>query len=343
MAQHDRQDSLRETAAIWYERVSREKVAADIRGVCDAWLAESTEHAVAYRAIERTWAQLPSAAHDPEILSLRHEAAPRLTRKTSATLRPLGRAAAAVIMVALGAALWTFAPRAGINLSPLASLGEYFSTGGDILYVTRTGERLTIALDDGSQVTLNTQSELHVAYTKATRSVQLSRGQAIFEVAKSTERPFVVQAQGRRIIAVGTAFDVHIEKEQVKITMLEGTVRAGSIAPGSPIPTTVSAGEQLVARAHAQDQVRRVDSERETSWRRGQLNFDNTPLSEAIDELNRYSSTRIELADPRLADLRLSGTFATGGTSTFVEAITAYFPIQVAHADEREVTLKARD
>jgi len=69
--------------------------------------------------------------------------------------------------------------------------------------------------------------------------------------------------------------------------------------------------------------------------------FDNTPLAEAIDELNRYSATRIELADPKLADLRLSGTFATGETSTFVEAIVAYFPIQIEHTDARTVTLKA--
>jgi transmembrane sensor len=70
--------------------------------------------------------------------------------------------------------------------------------------------------------------------------------------------------------------------------------------------------------------------------------FDNTPLSQAVDELNRYSSTHIGLADPELADLRLSGTFATGGTSAFVEAIAAYFPIQIEHTDSRTVTLKGR-
>jgi transmembrane sensor len=343
MAQNERQDTLRETAAYWYERMSQENVAADIRSACNAWLGESPEHAAAYRAIERTSAQLKNAADDLQILSLRHEAALRLTRKTSAMLRPLGWVTAAVIIVALGAALWTLAPRAGISVSPLAWLKEHFNTRGDSRYVTNTGERLTIALDDGSQVTLNTQSELHVAYTRAIRSVQLSRGQALFEVAKGKARPFVVQAQDRRFIAVGTTFDVRIERELVKITMLEGTVRAESIAPGSPIRTTVGAGEQLVTGMHAEDQVRRVDPERETSWRHGQVNFENTPLGEAIDELNRYSSTHIELADPRLADLRLSGTFATGGTSTFVEAVTAYFPIQIEYADERTVMLKARD
>src|ERR1700722_458946 len=259
MARNERQDSLRETAAYWFEQVSQEGVSADTRGACDAWLGASPEHAAAYEAIERTWAQLESVAHDPQILSLRHEAALRLTRKTSATLRPPGWVAAAAIIVALGAALWTLAPRAGVSFSPFAWFREYSLTSHDSRYVTNTGERLSIALDDGSQVTLNTQSELHVAYTGATRSVQLTRGEALFEVAKGKARPFVVQAQGRRFVAVGTAFDVHIERDQVKVSMLEGTVRAESIAPGSPIRTTVSAGEQLVTGSHAEDQVRRVD------------------------------------------------------------------------------------
>src|ERR1700733_10541021 len=106
MVRDERQDSLREIAAYWYERMSQERASADTRSACDAWLGESPEHAAAYQAIERTWVQLESAAHDPQILSLRHEAALRLTRKSSATLRPLGWVAAAAIIIALGAALW---------------------------------------------------------------------------------------------------------------------------------------------------------------------------------------------------------------------------------------------
>jgi transmembrane sensor len=343
MAHNGRQDSLRETAASWHERVSGENAAADIRNACDAWLGESPDHVAAYRAIERTSARLKSAANDPHIMRLRHEAALRLTRRSSATLRPLRWAAAATIIIALGAALWTMVPPASIGFPTLSWLKEYFNPRGVSRFVTNTGERLTIRLDDGSQVTLNTQTELDVSYTRAARSVRLTRGQALFEVAKDPLRPFVVEAEDRRFIAVGTAFDVHIQRERVKVTMLEGTIRAERIAPGSPIRATVSAGEQLVAGVQAADEVHRIDPERETSWRRGQAIFDDTPLREAIEELNRYSSTHIELADPRLADLRLSGTFTTGRTSAFVEAVTAYFPIQIEHADERTVTLKARD
>lgn len=341
MAQANVKDSVRDIAAAWHERLSRDG-SADIRSAFNAWLAQSPDHAAAYAAIERTWAQLMSASHDSEILSLRHEAALRLTRKTSSALRPLRWFAAAIVIVTLGALLATVIPRAGIDFSPLSWLKGLTRPHGDGRYVTTTGERLTVSPDDGSQITLNTQTELAVAYTKAARFVRLTRGQALFEVAKDKSRPFIVEAQNRRFIAVGTAFDVRIEGEEVKITMLAGTVRAEGPTPNSPLVTTVTAGEQLTVDNHTPDHVRRADPERVTSWRRGQMIFEDTRLGDAIDEVNRYSQTHIELSDRQLAELRLSGAFATGGTSTFVEAITTYFPLEVERSDEYRIVLRAR-
>jgi len=343
MAQIERLNSLRETAALWHERAGQENASAETRNGLQAWLGKSAEHVAAYRSIERSWSQLKNAASAPQIIQLRHESAMRLTRQTAATLRPLRwTLAAALILLSLGAALWILHPN-GFGLSSLAWRKSETQSPIVRTYATKTGDRLTIALEDGSQVTLNTETQLEVAFSKSSRTVRLSRGEALFEVAKDRTRSFVVQTQNRRFVAVGTAFDVHIQTDQVKVTMLEGTVHAESMEPGSLILATVTAGEQLITSSRAQQSVRRVDAERETSWRRGQLIFDNTPLGEAVDELNRYSSTHIVLVDSKLAGLRLSGTFATGGTSTFVEALTAYFPIQIEHADARMVTLKARD
>lgn len=340
MARIDRLNSLRETAALWREQAAQENAPADIRNALKAWLEESPEHFAAYQAISRTWLALISAAQDPAFLELRQQAARRLM-PASASHRPWRWAAAASVVLSLGAALWILAPPVGFDFSPLAWIESESPTPMSRTYATNTGNRLSITLDDGSRVTLNTATLLNVALSKKARTVRLVHGQALFEVAKDKTRPFVVQTQDRRFVAVGTAFDVHIETNQVKLTMLEGTVRAEAVTSGATVRTTVTAGEQLIANAHAEDRIRRIDPERETSWRRGQVIFDNTPLSEAVDELNRYSSTQIELADPILADLRLSGTFATGGTSSFVEAIAAYFPIQIEHPDARTVTLKA--
>ena len=343
MAHIERLNSLREAAALWHERADHEYVSVETLDALDTWLIESPDHAAAFRSIERTWSGLRSAAQDPAILELRQEAARRLTPRPLASHRPSRWAAAALIIVSLGAALWIMVPRTSFELSLRAWLKGQTSSPTIQRYATKTGDRLIITLDDGSQVTLNTATQLDVVFSKKSRTVRLLEGEALFEVTKEASRPFVVQTQDRRFVAVGTAFDVRIQTDQVKVTMLQGTVSAESIDPVSPARTTVTAGEQLIAGAHSIGRVRRVDPERETSWRHGQVIFDDTRLSEAIDELNRYSTARIELDDAKLADLRISGTFDTGRTSAFVEAVTAYFPIRIDHADEHTVTLKARD
>jgi transmembrane sensor len=104
----------------------------------------------------------------------------------------------------------------------------------------------------------------------------------------------------------------------------------------------ITAGQQLVTDASLTDQIRPTDPERSTSWRRGQLIFDNTRLEDAVAEVNRYSEAKIQLADSTLADLRLSGAFATGRPTVFVEAVTSYFPVQVTRADDHAIVLSAK-
>jgi transmembrane sensor len=368
-------EHLRETAAAWHDRVHRDKVPDEARAAFACWLAESPEHRGAYEEIERSWADLKSTAHDPRILALRHEAALRLTRRTSKTSRPRAWATAAIIVIALGASLAGLRMQSMGERSPIAMLVDAFHTYAAGRYATATGERLTVTLEDGSQLTLNTRTDLKVAFTRAERVVRLARGQALFEVAKDARRPFIVEANNRRFVAVGTAFDVRIDGAQIDVTMIEGTVRveratnlkptdnAGSTAMqatrGTPkdsaartdfdtsvspqlLVTTLTAGEQLTVDNESHDHVRSADPERVTSWRHGQIIFDNTRLADAIAELNRYSDIKIELTDPTLADLRLSGGFATGHPNLFIEAITSYFPIQVAKADDHVVMLRAR-
>jgi transmembrane sensor len=361
---------LRETAALWHERL-RDGSSEETRRRFEAWLEASPDHRAAYEAIEQTWAMLQKTAEAPAILALRHETVLRLTRHTSQHLRPIRALTGAVAVIAFGVvAVGVLAP-ARFPDALIAWMRDLWP--GDSHYSTTTGERLSATLRDGSQITLDTQSELEVAFTKAERTVRLRHGQAFFEVAKDKTRPFVVEVNNRRFIAVGTAFDVRLDDDQIRVTMIEGVVRvehaqprAGSAGSGSPSATSevasespegsgvtgaarppraetfLSAGEQLIVDRHSEDRVRAADTERATSWRRGQLMFDSARLGDAIAEINRYSETKIELADPALADVRISGSFATGRSGVFVEAVTTYFPIQVSASSERAVILKAR-
>lgn len=360
--------SERETAAAWFDRLHRDKVSDETRRDFAEWLAQSPGHRALYDSIAEVWAKLSAAGEDPQILALRHETALRLTRRTSEQMRPF-RQFAATILVAVIAAAAVIAVRPSSSAPVLASLISFFRGASVGHYATTTGERLVISLRDGSQVTLNTQSELNVNFTESQRTVRLTRGQAFFEVAKDARRPFVVEARNRRFIAVGTAFDVRLDVGEVKVTMVEGTVRVEraqqsvqvrsdsddarrrSTQPhvqrelelheaSAPQPvTTITSGEELIAGAQPEDHVQAADPERTTSWRRGQVIFDDTRLADAIAELNRYSETQIQLANPGLADLRLSGAFATGRPTVFVNAITSYFPIRVLRSDDSVVVL----
>jgi transmembrane sensor len=381
MAKDLLQPCLRDMAAIWRARMARENVPEDTLDEFARWLAQSPEHMAAYKAIDNSYSILQNAAQEPEILALRHEAALRLARRTFQSRRPLRWMAAAVTFIGLFTALVMLALGPLKDRSLIAWLLEPFHTQSNGFYATATGERSTIVLSEGSQITLDTQSEIEIAFNAAERIVRLTRGQAIFEVAKDPARPFVVDVHRRRFLAVGTAFDVRVDGAQIKVTMIEGTVRVqpssseslrtyanGAVrssenadrlpylhpahqfekesAPhdgdskGSAI--LITTGEQLTVESGARDRVSKEDSDRITSWRHGQVIFENTRLADAIAELNRYSESKIELADPALADLRLNGAFATGRPTVFVEAVATYFPIQVVRSDDRAIVLTSR-
>ncbi len=187
----------------------------------------------------------------------------------------------------------------------------------------------------------------------------LLRGQALFEVAKDRTRPFVVTANDRRLVAVGTAFDVRLDGARMQITHggRHGSSRTRR-ARWSPIVNRMKRHRTLRARRCESPRSAPVsnspsttcsstgfaaaDPERATSWQRGQLLFDNTRLADAIAEMNRYSERQLELGDTALADLRISGAFSTSRPAVFVEAITMYFPIDVDYADEQKLTLIGR-
>jgi transmembrane sensor len=354
-------DALRQVAAHWHDRMQREPVPERIRAAFTRWLDKDPAHRIRYEEIDRAWRLAQASAHDPRVLALRHETALRLTRRSSHRARWNGWAAAASIVVILGA----------LGVASRATIFDAFNswrTAQTRVYRTGIGERLAITLEDGSQVTLNTDSVLRNAFDAQERRVVLERGQVLFEVAKDPARAFVVETAQRRFVAVGTAFDVRVDGARVQVTMLEGTVRVerprsgadqASDRPRSSLPAataeppsagsgsagpiaTITAGEQLSVVDERQDRIRVTELDRVTSWRRGQLIFENSRLADAVAEINRYSSTQITLADEALGELRISGAFATGRPAVFVEAMTAYFPIDVTRDDGQTLVLSAR-
>jgi len=214
----------------------------------DEWLRRSPEHIRAYWEIAKTYVELPAApapgkldvaaliayAHSDanvvllhsrasEIRALHSESPRELLDRGAAGTAPRGHrsffaAAAVALAVVIGGAVWWQA-----NRYPL--------------YSTDIGERRSITLADGSTVDLNARSKLRIEFSSAERRVELLDGQALFQVAKDKQRPFVVHSGDAIVRAVGTQFDVYRKDSGTTITVLEGRVAVYSSAHTDQINT----------------------------------------------------------------------------------------------------------
>ena len=195
----------------------------------------------------------------------------------------------------------------------LARLDGARDTPGPLLaeqsFTTHIGEVRTVRLPDGSRIILDTDSLIRVALTKTTRGIVLERGRARFEVAHAAQWPFVVTAGGGTITAHGTVFDVDTYR-RVRVSLISGTVDVRYPAVrDQPIPRVIrlSPGQQLrfdpAMIVAPEAPVRTLPSD--TQWVTGMKTFDDVPVRDILDEVNRYSKTKIVMADPSLGSHRV--------------------------------------
>jgi transmembrane sensor len=224
-------------------------------------------------------------------------------------------------------------------LLPAPSSGNVTETG--------VGETRVLALDDGSRVVLDTSSRLRVAYTSAARDVELLGGRAHFEVAKDAHRPFRVRTTSAEVVAVGTMFDVSTLSTRTTVTLIEGRVNvrtiAGAVAKAEPTVEALTPGEQLGITGDGRLLDKTVVKiENVTAWQRGTIVLDDMALPEALDALNRYSSTRIVILGQSLRRQRISGVFRIGDVETEVSALQRYFDLKEASRSGSEIVLERR-
>lgn len=230
-----------------------------------------------------------------------------------------------------GRAKWFGALAASLVLA--AGLAAYVALAPE-RFTTKVGEVRAFSLDDGSRVTLNTASSLQVRYTEGERRVQLVAGEALFVVAKDSARPFIVEARGAHIRAVGTSFSVrNLPEEAVQVLVREGVVQVAHEEGGRAVePVTLTANTRAEALPSQPVRVAKVSEEdvtRELAWRDGMISFAGVTLREAAREFARYSDVRIVFDDPELADRTVTGLFASNNPVGFARAIATSMDLTV--------------
>lgn len=349
---------LLEQAAAWRARLA-DAPNPQSEEFC-SWLARNPRNREAWLAVQAPWDVLGQHAAAPGVIELRRAALAHAHHAFRSTLwprryrRPAMLAAAAAGVMAAGAFLFWQQSRTDV-----------FQTG--------FGERRVVTLSDGSQLTLDSRSKVTVRYTADARALTLVRGQAQFDVAHDVTRPFAVTAEGHKVVATGTAFDVDLLGPKLLVTLLKGHVvvlpqgavtvpwlskappagadsataagadaRAASAAGETMSRIYLDPGEQLVMSSSTAPQISRVDVERVTAWERGEIVFDNEPLESVIQRMNRYGPRHIIMGDDRAGDLRISGVFHEGDLDGFVSTIASYLSVKAQERPDGNVVLTYR-
>jgi transmembrane sensor len=293
---------IKAEAATWLALLHADnRTAADEEGF-QAWLREDPAHAAAFDSVTSMWDVSAGA------------------RTVRVELRPVNRRAVV----------------GGMGL--LALIGgslTVWRAGYAGVYETEVGEQKRIVLKDGSYAFLDTDTHIRVDFSDEVRNIELQLGRANFRVAPDNARPFVVTAADHRISARHSNFDVSRIGDTVSVLLVEGAATVESEGRHAKKSTVIETGQRLVAKSVDAVNIDRPDPRPLLAWQTGQAIFANETLEDAVAEMNRYSSVTLEISDPAISKLRLSGVYRVGDVAAFARSLARLLPIEVRETGDR--------
>jgi len=342
-------DLILEKACEWISAIDRGLTEAE-KEQFKLWMMQSTAHQDAVYELAQLWDELA-------VLNELSSLFPHRSVKPQKPKRLFSGAIAASLFAALMVCSYLL-----INLENgyNADLAKINYTK---IYTTKVGEQATYVLPDGTIVQLNTNSLLEVAYSKGRRQLLLNRGEGRFNVAKDASRPFSVMAGDKSFTALGTVFNVQRNtSSDLELVVTEGKVmitdpsvavsahdfQGYQLADNNTAKirninaNIVTSGEKAIIEQSITKPITQLsvdDVQRDLAWQNGMLIFNGEHLSEALNEVSRYTSTRFELATAELANIKVAGVFKAGDVEGLLESLQTNFAIEHTHLGEHMVTL----
>lgn len=338
-------DKIELEAASWIAQLDSGTLSSTDKLALAEWMARSPKHAQILRQLANVWGGIDLALDDA-ILS-------KKPTHLMSVIKAWGKGRPASFATAMTA---TFA----IVLISSAFLFTRFDGHPSpelLVYSVGKGDSALQTLSDGSTVHLNTNTSLEVKYENDKRVVRLLRGEAYFDVEHDPDRPFRVIAGVGRVEAVGTAFSVKIDGEDIDVFVTEGKVRYDrldqslnpKVEPGtrkqkpSLAPIYVKAGHSMEVDKNVQ-KIAMLDTgtiDKELAWRQGEFKFSGDSLEYAVTEMNRYSERKIVITDPELFAKRITGTFKVEDIQLILEAVELTMGINVEYVKDDLIHLSA--
>jgi transmembrane sensor len=302
-----------------------------------AWVAIDPTHGFAFAKAEAGWElaeRLSELPDDPIVVPpcVDGFAAPAPADDAAYTHTPFIRRASPInrrALLGMAAAAAVVGVAGTVTLRLIGTVDHYR---------TALGETRTVHLADGSVAHLNTDSSIEVALKKNIRSIKLLKGEARFDVAHDRTRPFIVDADGTQVRAVGTTFNVRLRPELTELTVIEGVV---AVKNGGSPEHQIGAGKSAAVRSGsiAVTPLARDKLKQRIAWQDGMIEFDGDTLEQAVAEFNRYRATPLVIGDPAIASMRIGGTFHSNRSDDFVLALERGFGLRAVAGNDDSVIL----
>ncbi|MEM8493654.1 MAG: FecR domain-containing protein [Pseudomonadota bacterium] len=330
---------LRE-AHTWRLRLTEEDVTPEERKAFESWRHENPRHSDLYeRAVTFTHAMGELTASDlPDDvlrLSMREQLRFSIIRAWEAIFErlkvpPWALAAMVTLVIAGGLFFRTSVFQSEVPSSGPTPFTADLSTG--------IGEVRTFELPDESRVTLGAASEASIEFDAKRRAATLKQGTGFFDVASDAKRAFAVRAGRLNATVIGTRFDVRMGGDVVRVAVAEGQVRVAYPLVLSTGPTNVAtqqlvgAGEKVEASSAAGlTDVSAINPSAVGSWRNATLYYDGAPLTELLEDANRYTKADVvyDGAPSAIADLRVRGSFKATDIDGMLSTLSEIYPLSV--------------
>lgn len=325
----DEQERLEQEAVAWLVRLTSGAATDSDRREAATWRQLSPEHDQAFQKVERLWTGI-ELLRGP-VRNVEAHAAIGATGPAR-PLSNLNRREKGLLWIrrmAIAASVVVLAVTLAVTTGALPPLWADARTG--------TGEQLALPLSDGSRILLNTQAAVSIRYSKESRQVDLLAGEASFQVAKDSARPFIVHTKDGQVRAVGTEFLVRETGSAAVVTVTEGVVDVIAPGPEAGSPTRVHAGQLVRYGASGVSLVEPADLRVATAWQRGKLIFEAEPLATVVEEINRYRPGRVTLLGKALARHPVSGVFDLDRLDSAVTTIEQTLPVTTVRVTNRFV------
>lgn len=314
---------------------ARASDAADDWNEAYVWVAKDPAHGFAFAKAEAGWEltgrlhELPAGREEELALPtiLNDDADQDFEDKTEPLIGRRG------LLVGLAAAAASIGVAATVALRLMGAVDHYR---------TALGETRTVRLADGSLVHLNTNSSVEVALRDDIRSIKLLKGEARFDVTHDAKRPFIVNADGTLVRAVGTMFNVRLRPDVTELTVIEGIV---AVRNGDSAVRRIESGRSAAVRSGsiAVTHLEPAKIRQRIAWQEGMVEFEGDTLAQAVEEFNRYRANPMVIGDPAIASLRVGGAFRLDRSGDFVQALESSFGVRAVPGSDNSIILVSAD